>query len=102
MDSEVSDVWSELVECELKVPAKLVVNELMGCLTKLAKNELMDCLTKNVGKIDAGKLGEELVRNELMGSTENGMSERRITAPLVWLKSCRLEGSCWENDCFAG
>ena len=34
MDPEVSD-GSKLVECELKVPAKLVVNELKGCLVKL-------------------------------------------------------------------
>ena len=30
MDTEDSDGWSKLVECELKGPAKLVVNELMG------------------------------------------------------------------------
>ena len=33
------------------------------------------------GKFDAGIIGEELERNELMGSTEKGMPERRITAP---------------------
>ena len=36
---------------------------------------------KIAGKIDAGEIEEELARNELMGSAENGMSERRITAP---------------------
>ena len=46
LDPEVSDGWSKLVVCELKVPAKLVVNEL-----KLVKNELMDCLTKLLGKM---------------------------------------------------
>ena len=51
MDPEVSDGWSKLVECELKVPAKLVVNELKGCIVKLLKNELMDCLTELLGKL---------------------------------------------------
>ena len=55
MDPEVSDGWSKLVECELKVSAKLVVNELKGCLVKLVKNELMDCLTKLLGKLMLGK-----------------------------------------------
>ena len=31
MDSEVSDGWTKLVECELRVPAKLMENELMDC-----------------------------------------------------------------------
>ena len=51
MDSEVSDVWSKLVECELKVSAKLMENELMDCFTKLVKNELMDCLTELLAKL---------------------------------------------------
>ena len=51
MDPEVSDGWSKLVECELKVPAKLVVNELMGCLAKLVMNELVDCLAKLLGNL---------------------------------------------------
>ena len=42
IDPEVSDGWSKLVECELKVFAKLVVNELKGCLLKLVKNEFDD------------------------------------------------------------
>ena len=50
MDPEVSDGRSKLMECELKVPAKLVVNELKGCLLKLVKNELMDCLTELLRK----------------------------------------------------
>ena len=45
---------------------------------------------KIAGKIDAGIIGEELVRNELMGSSDNGMSERRITAP--W---CGSRGAGW-------
>ena len=32
----------------------------------------MGCLTKIVEKSDDGKIEEELVRNELMGSTEKG------------------------------
>ena len=65
---------------ELKVPAKLVVNELRGCLVKLVKR--VDGLPhKIVEKIDVGKIEEELVRNELMDCTMNGWSERRITAP---------------------
>ena len=36
---------------------------------------------KIVWKIGAGKIEEELVRNELMGSTEKGKSESRIAAP---------------------
>ena len=55
--------------------------ELKGCLVKLVKDELMDCLTKFFGKADAGKIEEDLVMNELMGSTEKGRSFRRITAP---------------------
>ena len=51
MDSEVSDGWTKVVECELKVPAKLMENELMDCLAKLMKNELMDCLTKLLAKL---------------------------------------------------
>ena len=31
MDPEVSDGCTELVECELKVPAKIMENELMDC-----------------------------------------------------------------------
>ena len=58
----------------------MVVNELKGCFVKLVKNEFMDCLTKLLGKLMLGK-NEELVRNELMGSTEKGRSERRIAAP---------------------
>ena len=42
------------MECELKVSAKLVVNELKGCLVKLVNNELMDCLTKLLGKLMLG------------------------------------------------
>ena len=34
------------MECELKVPAKLMENELMDCFTICVKNELMDCPTK--------------------------------------------------------
>ena len=45
-----------MVECELKVSAKLVVNELKGCLVKLVKNELMECVTKLLGKVMLGKL----------------------------------------------
>ena len=41
----------------------------------------MDCLTKIVGKNDAEKIEEELVWNALMGSTEKGRYESRITAP---------------------
>ena len=52
--TEVSNGWSTLVECELKVFAKLVANELKGCLAKLVKNELMDCLTKLLGKLMLG------------------------------------------------
>ena len=74
MDPEVSDGWSKLVECELK-----------GCLVKLVKDKLMDCLTKLFGKIDAGKIEEDLVMNELMGSTEKGRSFRRITT--LWCGS---------------
>ena len=63
MDPEVSDGWSKLVECELKVSAKLVVNELKGCLVKLEKDDLMHCLTILLVKTDAwgnrGRLGEE-------------------------------------------
>ena len=49
------------MECELKVLAKLVVNEMKGCLVKLVKNELMDCLKILLGI--PGKIEEELVRN---------------------------------------
>ena len=80
MDPEVSDGWTELVECELKVPAKLMENELMDCFTKLVKNELMDCLPKLLVKIAAVMTRKELVMYELMGSTANEVSERRITA----------------------
>ena len=48
---EVSDGWTELVECELKVPAKLMENELVDCFTKLVKNEQMDYLTKLLAKL---------------------------------------------------
>ena len=76
MDPEVSDGWSKLVECELKVPAKLVVNELN------LREERVDGLShKIVGKNDVEKMEEELVRNELMGSTGKGRFESRIAAP---------------------
>ena len=51
IDPEVSNGWSKLMVCELKVFAYLVVNELKGCLAKLVKNELMDCLAKLLGKV---------------------------------------------------
>ena len=35
----------------LKVPAKLMENELMDCFTKLVKNELLDCLAKLLAKL---------------------------------------------------
>ena len=51
MDPEVSDGWTEVVECDLKVPARLMQNELMDFFyTKLVKNEQMDCLTKLLAK----------------------------------------------------
>ena len=82
MDPEDSDGWSKLVECELKVPAKLVVNELNeGLLCKIGEERVDGLPHKIVGKFDAGKIEEEMVRNELMGSTEKGRSERRIIAP---------------------
>ena len=42
MDPEVSDGWTELVECELKVPAKFMENELMDYLTKLLAKLLLE------------------------------------------------------------
>ena len=68
------------MECELKVPAKLMENELMDCLGKLVKNELMVCLSKLLAKIAAGMTRKELVMNELLGSTANEEFERRIAA----------------------
>ena len=56
IDPEVSDGCKKLMECELMDAVKLVLNELKGCFVKL-------------------------VRNELMGSTETGRFESRITAP---------------------
>ena len=80
MDSEVPAGWTKLVECELKVPAKLMENELMDCFTKLVKNELMDCLTKLLAKIAVGMTRKELAMNELMGSTANEEFDSRIAA----------------------
>ena len=81
MDPEASDGWSKSVERELKVSAKLVVNELNGCLVKIGEERVDGLSHKIVGKSDAGKIEEELVGNELMGSTEKGRLESRITAP---------------------
>ena len=53
---------------------------------KLMENELMDCLAKLLGKL-------------MLEFYSERKFERRI---LVWLTSCRLEGSCCENVCFVG
>ena len=89
MDLEVSDGW--------------VVNVLKSCLCKIGEERVDGLPPKIDGKIDAGKMEEELVRNELVGSTERGKSERRIRAPLVWLKRCRLEVAAGNvcNSCFS-
>ena len=52
-------VSAKLVEGELKVSAKLVVNEQKGCLVKLVNNELMDCLTKLLGKSMLGEVARK-------------------------------------------
>ena len=82
MDPEVPHGWLKLMECELMDAVKLVQNELKGCLVKLVKNEVIDELShKIVGINDGEKIEEELVRNELMSSTEKGRFESRIKAP---------------------
>ena len=82
MDPEVSDGWLKLMECELVDAVKFVENELKGCLVKLVKNEVIDRLShKIVGINDVEKIEEELVKNELMSSTEKGRFESRIKAP---------------------
>ena len=55
MDSEVSDGWTKLVECELKAPAKLMENELMDCFFKIGEERADGLPKKIVGKIVAGK-----------------------------------------------
>ena len=48
---------------------------------KIGEERVDRLLHKIVWKSDPGKIEEELVRNQLMGSAEKGRSERRITAP---------------------
>ena len=52
-----------------------------GLPCKIGEERVDGLSRKIVGKNDAEKIEEELVRNELMGSTEKGRFERRITAP---------------------
>ena len=61
--------------------AKLVMSELKGCLAKNGEERVDGLSQKIVKKSDDGKIEEELVRSELMGSTENGRKESRIIDP---------------------
>ena len=80
MDSEVSDGWTKLAECELKVSANIDGERADGLSYKIG-DELADGLPyKIVGKIAAGMIWKELVMNKLMGSTANEEFERRIAA----------------------
>ena len=56
-----------------------------GFPCKIGEERVDELSHKIVGKSDAGKIDEELVRNELMGSFEKGRFGRRITA--LWCGS---------------
>ena len=92
MDPGVSDGWSKMVDCELKVLGKLE-NELKGCRVKIGEERVDGLPHKIVGKIDAGKIEEELVRNELMGSSDKGGLEDE--SQVFWCGS-RVAG--WRVD----
>ena len=81
MDPEVSDGLLKLMECELMVAVKIGGERAEGLPRKIGEKRVDGLSHKIVGKNDVEKIEEELVWNELMGSTEKGRFESRITAP---------------------
>ena len=65
-----------------------------GLHCKIGEERVDGLPHKIVEKSDDGKIEEELVTNELMGSTEKGGFESRITVP--W---CGSRATGWERCC---
>ena len=80
MDPEVSDGWSKIDGVRTDGFCKIGDEQDEGLPCKIGEER--DGLShKIVEKSDEGKIEEELVRNELLGSTEKGRFESRITDP---------------------
>ena len=79
-DPEVSDGWDKIDGVRNDGCCKIAGERAEGLLCKIGEERVDGLSHKTVGKNDVEKIEVEMVRNELMGSTEKGRFESRITA----------------------